>query len=136
VADYLELDSNPTKDKYLAGMQRLFNVYGETEVLFSEYGMKVDRRGKEQRRAIVVTGKTIYKQDPNNYKVKKGELPISEITDICMSPNKVRNVNNTRVYWRFQWQLCSRRSEIVCYRVAIGISNTISFSSYCNILTF
>jgi len=87
MADYLEMESNPLKQKYIAGMQKLFNTYGETEVLFSEYAIKVNRKGKSQRRAIVVTGKTIYKQDPNNYKVKKGELPLSEITDICLSPN-------------------------------------------------
>jgi len=88
MADYLEMDSNPLKEKYLVGMQRLFTAYGETTVLFSDYAIKVNRHGKGQRRAIVVTDKTIYKQDPDNYKVKKGELPISEITDINVHSGK------------------------------------------------
>jgi hypothetical protein len=37
-ADYLEMDSNPTKAKYVAGMQRLFSTYGDTSVLFADYG--------------------------------------------------------------------------------------------------
>jgi len=88
MADYLEMDTNPLKEKYLVGMQKLFTVYGETTVLFSDYAIKVNRHGKGQRRAITVTDKTIYKQDPDNYKVKKGELPISEITDINMHSGK------------------------------------------------
>jgi hypothetical protein len=37
-ADYLEMDSNPLKDKYLAGVQNLFQTYGETHIIFSDYG--------------------------------------------------------------------------------------------------
>ena len=59
-------------------------------ILMYFLAIKVNRHGKGQRRAIVVTDKTIYKQDPNNYKVKKGELPISEIIDINLHSGKVR----------------------------------------------
>ncbi len=39
-----------------------------------------------------MTEKNLYKQDPDNYKVKKSELPLSQINGICMSPNQVRHV--------------------------------------------
>jgi len=87
-ADYLEGDSNPGKEKYLAGMTNLLAKFGDTEVLFSDYVNKVNRKGKSQKRAITVTDKNVYKQDPNNYKVKKGEIPLSQITSISLSPNK------------------------------------------------
>ena len=37
-ADYLEMDSNPLKEKYLVGVQNLFQTYGETHIIFSDYG--------------------------------------------------------------------------------------------------
>ncbi len=37
-SDYLEMNSNPGKDKYIAGMKRLFAKYGDTRVLFADYG--------------------------------------------------------------------------------------------------
>jgi len=87
-ADYLELDTNPGKDKYLAGMQKVFQKFGDTEILFADYVNKVNKKTKAQKRALVVTEKNIYKQDPGNYKVKKYETPLSQISSISLSPNK------------------------------------------------
>lgn len=97
-ADYLQKDSNPGKAKYIAGMQALFSTYGDSQVLFADYVMKVNSKNKAQKRAIVVTEKHIYKQvvsaerhltlskDPKNYKVKKFETPLTEVIGISMSP--------------------------------------------------
>jgi len=84
-ADYLQLDSNPGKDKYLAGMEALFSRFGDSQVLYADYVTKVNSKDKGQRRAIVVTDKFIHKQDPKNYKVKKFETPLTEITSIALS---------------------------------------------------
>jgi hypothetical protein len=65
-------------------MQNLFSKYGDTQVLFADYVDKINSNHKPQRRAIVVTEKHIYKQDPKNYKVKKFETPLSEVVDISM----------------------------------------------------
>jgi len=86
-ADYLQMDTNPLKEKYLQGMQKLFATFGDTQVLFADYVDKVNSKAKVDRRAIVVTERSIYKQDPKNYKVKKCEVPLSQVTSIGLSPN-------------------------------------------------
>ena len=35
-SDYLELATNPLKDKYVKGMENLFKKYKETRVLFAD----------------------------------------------------------------------------------------------------
>jgi len=87
-ADYLELDSNPHKAKYIEAMQRLFSTYGDTEVCFADYVNKVNKGGKSQKRGIVVTEKNIYKHDPKNYKVKKFGTPIVDVKSISLSSKK------------------------------------------------
>mmetsp|Transcript_27233 Transcript_27233/g.38371 ORF Transcript_27233/g.38371 Transcript_27233/m.38371 type:complete len:1003 (-) Transcript_27233:51-3059(-) len=85
-SDYLELDSNPTKDKYIIEMQNLFNSYGDTQIMFADYVNKVNRVGKSQKRGIVITEKNIYKHDPKSYKVKKFGTPIVEAVSVSLSP--------------------------------------------------
>jgi len=84
-ADYLQLESNVGRQKYLDGMQALFSRFGDSQVLFADYITKVNSKDKGQKRAIVVTDKYIHKQDPKNYKVKKFETPLQEITSIALS---------------------------------------------------
>ncbi|KYR02066.1 myosin IE [Tieghemostelium lacteum] len=87
-ADYLELPSNPNQQKYIAAMQNLFQTYGDQEVLFADYVIKVNPKGTPQKRGIVVTNENIYKHDPKNYKVKKWGTPLADIQSISLSPNK------------------------------------------------
>jgi len=87
-ADYLELDTNPHKAKYIEAMQRLFSTYGDTAVMFADYTNKVNKNGKSQRRGIVVTEKNIYKHDPKNYKVKKFGTPLVDVKSISLSTKK------------------------------------------------
>jgi len=87
-ADYLEKDTNPSKDKYLAQMQLLFNTYGDQTVMFADYVNKVNKVGKSQKRGLVVTEKNIYKHDPKNYKVRKFGTPLVEVTKMSLSHQK------------------------------------------------
>ncbi|EFA77144.1 myosin IE [Heterostelium album PN500] len=87
-ADYLEKPTNPFQPKYVAAMQNLFSTYGDTEVLFADYVIKVNPKGVPQKRGIVVTNANIYKHDPKNYKVKKWGTPLADITSISASPNQ------------------------------------------------
>ena len=32
------MDSNPLKEKYMLGVQKLFQTYNETNILFADYG--------------------------------------------------------------------------------------------------
>jgi len=86
--DYLEKDSNPLKEKYVSSMQQLFQKYGDTQINFADYINKVNRKCKLDKRAIVVTEKNIYKNDPKNYKVKKYGYPIVECKSISVSTQK------------------------------------------------
>lgn len=86
--DYLEKDSNPLKEKYVSSMQQLFQKYGDTQINFADYVYKVNRKCKLDKRAIVVTEKNIYKNDPKNYKVKKYGYPIVDCKSISLSTKK------------------------------------------------
>jgi len=86
-ADYLEKPTNPYQAKYVQAMQNLFSTYGDTEVMFADYVIKVNPKGVPQKRGIVVTNANIYKHDPKNYKVKKWGTPLADITSISVSPN-------------------------------------------------
>jgi len=87
-ADYLELDSNPRKEKYIQAMQTLFSTYGDTTVMFAENTNKINRVGKSQKVGIVVTEKNIYKEDPKSYKVKKFGTPLANISSVSLSHQK------------------------------------------------
>jgi myosin-1 len=87
-ADYLELNTNPYKEKYIQAMQVLFQTYGDTHIMFSDYSNKINRVGKSQKRGIVVTEKNIYKHDPKSYKVKKMATPLVCVTGVSCSNKK------------------------------------------------
>jgi hypothetical protein len=84
-ADYLEKDSNPHKLKYLNAMKKLFSTFGDEQIMFADYVNKINPRGKTQKRAIIVTEKNIYKQDPKTDSVKKVATPIAAVTAIALS---------------------------------------------------
>jgi len=88
LADYLESDKNPNSRKYIEAMAKLFATYEDTSVNFAEYGNKINSKNKPDFRGIVVTDKNIYKHDPKNYKIKKYETPIVQVTDIYLSPHE------------------------------------------------
>src|SRR5690554_4665939 len=81
-ADYVDVEQNPTRVKYRDGMAKIFATYGDTEVLFSDTVNKVNRKGKSQKRVIVVTDRSLYKQNPSNYKIRKSEVPLSQINGL------------------------------------------------------
>eukprot|EP01102_Stenamoeba_stenopodia_P011541 TRINITY_DN3559_c0_g1_i1.p1 TRINITY_DN3559_c0_g1~~TRINITY_DN3559_c0_g1_i1.p1 ORF type:complete len:962 (+),score=289.09 TRINITY_DN3559_c0_g1_i1:505-3390(+) len=87
-ADYLELDSNPYKAKYIERVRLLFSTYGDQQILFADFAMKLNRYNKAQKVGIVVTDRNIYKQDPKSYKVVKFGTPIANLHSVSMSPFK------------------------------------------------
>lgn len=92
-ADYLNNPNIPNRAKYVAAVQSLFNTYGDTTVLFSDFVNKVNRKGNVDKRALVVTEQNIYKQNPTTYKIKtfgtaKFGIPIRDVESLSMSPYK------------------------------------------------
>jgi myosin-1 len=91
-ADYLDSPNIPNRAKYEQAVQALFKKFGDTQVLFSGFVDKVNRKGKIDKRSFVVTEQHIYKQNPKDYKVKTFGIdgfgiPIIDLEGISMSPN-------------------------------------------------
>jgi len=84
-AVYLEQPSNPHLASYKKAMEVHFTRHGDARVNFCEMMNKINRDHKVDFRAIVVTDMNIYKHKPKSFKVKK-PIPISEITDVVVSP--------------------------------------------------
>ncbi|EGC34012.1 myosin IE [Dictyostelium purpureum] len=84
-ADYLEKPTNPNQSKYVNAMQKLFATYGDTEVLFADYVMKVNPKGVPQKRGIIITNNNVYKFDTNS-KMKKWGTPLVDVAAISVSP--------------------------------------------------
>lgn len=85
LADYLDTEENPNRAKYASFVKNDFQKYGDTEIYFSEYIDKVNSKDGSDKRAVVVSEKTIYKHDPNNYKFKKLPTPLSAVQSINLS---------------------------------------------------
>ena len=66
---------------------------GDAQILFADEVMKISRKGKGERRAIVVTEKNMYKHNPKDYKLKnfdgtdKFGIPLADITGIRFVTN-------------------------------------------------
>ena len=58
---------------------------GEEEVKFSDFVIKINRKGKEQTRTILITDKAVYNLMPNNYGNVKRRIPISSIEAVSTS---------------------------------------------------
>lgn len=87
-ADYLDMDTNPNRVKYQQICQKLFSTYGDSEVMFADYAIKINSKHKGDRRGIVVTEKNIYKHNPKSFAIKKFETPLVHVRSICMSKFK------------------------------------------------
>jgi len=87
-ADYVQILTNPDRLKFAVGMAKICGTFGDAQILFADYVNKINKRGKSQKRVIIVTEKNFYKQDPSNYSVKKSELSLEHIEAVSMSPLK------------------------------------------------
>eukprot|EP01098_Paradermamoeba_levis_P006270 TRINITY_DN2608_c0_g1_i1.p1 TRINITY_DN2608_c0_g1~~TRINITY_DN2608_c0_g1_i1.p1 ORF type:complete len:597 (-),score=180.54 TRINITY_DN2608_c0_g1_i1:92-1882(-) len=87
-ADYLDVEGNPHRAKFISVMQKIFLDGGDTQVLFGDLVTKINSKNKPQARALVITDSNIYKQDPKNYKMTKGGIPLSSIVSINLTKHK------------------------------------------------
>ena len=88
LGDYLSLpECNPDGcDTYLKARKSLI-AHDKTEVIFSAHAVKLDRKGRSQLRAIVLTNSAIYKLDPSNqYKCKQKGKPLRDVVGISATP--------------------------------------------------
>eukprot|EP00163_Fabomonas_tropica_P005981 TRINITY_DN1561_c0_g2_i1.p1 TRINITY_DN1561_c0_g2~~TRINITY_DN1561_c0_g2_i1.p1 ORF type:complete len:300 (+),score=72.62 TRINITY_DN1561_c0_g2_i1:233-1132(+) len=85
-ADYLDKIENPVRDRYLAAMQSLCTAGGDSQILFADNVIKVNKRGKSQMITFVITNQHMYKYDPKKFKVLKTGIPLRELSGVCLSP--------------------------------------------------
>jgi len=78
--DYLKLVDN-------ADINTMLEKYGEGKevVIYSRNMTKVNRRGKEQTRTLVITNKAVYNLIPNKWKKYKRRVPLREIFMVTLS---------------------------------------------------
>jgi len=88
-SDYLALPSNnPLHAKYTEAMTKIFKSHGDSHVLFADFIIKMNDKGKTEKRAILVTDKHMFKLHPKNFKVRRNAMPLYEVEGLSLSPKK------------------------------------------------
>eukprot|EP01125_Pyxidicula_operculata_P021063 TRINITY_DN7981_c0_g1_i1.p1 TRINITY_DN7981_c0_g1~~TRINITY_DN7981_c0_g1_i1.p1 ORF type:complete len:1056 (-),score=257.32 TRINITY_DN7981_c0_g1_i1:84-3071(-) len=86
-ASYMERDSNTHLAAYQKMMEKNFQKYGDTDILFADFLERPDSKGKMQTRAVVITETNIYKLViPKKFAVKDDPIPLAVIENIVLSP--------------------------------------------------
>jgi len=86
-SDYMDVDSNPHKSEFEKAVHQMFQKFGDREINFADVCIKVNRKGKSQEQAILVTDQNIYKYHATKYKIIKHGSPLNDVKGILMSPN-------------------------------------------------
>jgi len=85
-ADYMDVDTNPNKARFVQTVEEMFQKYGDTAINFADDVIKVNRHGKSQHQVVIVTDKNVYKYTTNKYKIIKHGVPLNMIKAIHLSP--------------------------------------------------
>jgi len=85
-ADYMDVDGNPNKQRFVDAVQEMFQKFGDTAINFADDVIKVNRHGKSQHQVVIVTDKNVYKYTTNKYKIIKSGVPLTMIKGIHLSP--------------------------------------------------
>lgn len=83
--DYCNVSKNPGKEEYKLAVQTLFSAGGDKKILFSDTVIKVNKKAKQQYRALILTDFNIYKYEPKKFKMKKQAIPLAGVQSINMS---------------------------------------------------
>ena len=81
--DYLGLEGNGAVRGMIFKLGA--NVPALEQIVFSDLVTKINRREKEQTRAILITTKAVYNLMPNNYAKCKRRIPITLLSSITVS---------------------------------------------------
>lgn len=81
--DYIGV--GPNSNKFKDAMQPLLKKYGDTKVLFSSNVHKLNTKGKQDERCLVISDKHLYKLDQKTYKIHKTPTPLTEVSGFAIS---------------------------------------------------
>jgi len=84
-SDYMDVDANPHQKEFHNAVQSMFQKFGDREINFADVCIKVNRKGKSQEQAILVTDQNIYKYHATKYKMIKKGSPLNDVKGIVMS---------------------------------------------------
>jgi len=82
--DYLNKPTNPARENYMKFINGFLQQNNDTTICYSDSVNKINRHGKAQKRAFVITDKSFYKHDPSSYSVKNA-LELKNIKKIIVS---------------------------------------------------
>lgn len=83
----VQQSENPNLQAFETSLAHLRRSHGFEKVLFSCIAMKVNKRGKVQERAILITDTDIFKLDPRkHFQRKKSPLHLTDVEGIGLSP--------------------------------------------------
>ena len=72
--DYMHIAGDPKFQKMLAS-----NSGGNERLIFSIIGVKVNRKGKSQERALVITNRAIYNTIPSDIRKCQRRIPLDKL---------------------------------------------------------
>ena len=78
--DYMHINGDPKFYKMLAS-----NSGGNERLIFSIVGVKVNRKGKSQERALLVTNRAIYNTIPSDIRKCQRRIPLEKIHHLTVS---------------------------------------------------
>jgi len=126
--DLLELQNNSDVQKMLMGRAS----YDE-QVQFSDYILKINSRGKEQERVLLVTDKAMYNLSATDYSKCKRRIPYDLLDSVTMS--EISDEFVLHIPDEYDYRLMSQRKRDVVdciqqqYTKSIGRSLRVIFSN-------
>ncbi|KJE97204.1 brush border myosin I [Capsaspora owczarzaki ATCC 30864] len=79
--------TNPTAAKFKLAIGALMQQHGDSNILFSELVVKLNRKNKMQDRVLIVCENNFYKLNPATYKICKHPIAISGVTGASVFPD-------------------------------------------------
>jgi len=75
----------PAAQKFGAAITPLMEREGDTKVVFSSRIYKLNTKGKQDERILVITDKHLYRLDPKSFKLHKTPVPLEQVTGFSIS---------------------------------------------------
>jgi hypothetical protein len=91
--DYMRINGDPKFQKMLAS-----NSGGNEKLIFSIVGVKVNRKGKSQERALLVTNRAIYNTIPSDIRKCQRRIPLEKLHHLTVSNSCDNFVRNPRTH--------------------------------------
>jgi len=98
-------------------VQKMLNKHGKNTPLpeivkFSDFVVKINKKGKEQTRVMLITNKAMYNLMPNNYGKCKRRISVEEVGSITAS--QISDEFVLHVPSEYDYRFKSAKKEVIC----------------------